>query len=350
MAYTAVTTHIWPNLSTPPLPHRGAGIDQTRQVIARYLVVGILLTGAGCDVVFGLEARQGADAGTDGAAPYERCGPLLYDDALRYAPIANPSDQLWSWDDARVMCKQLGMDLAVFNDVHELGMASTGLSWPYWFGETMLDATVSTVDQCPAFMPLTTGFYLAPAGTRSCGIVSTANELESVDCTGQLPAAFDLPRVNNALCETPRPEDKPCLGRDPKTERYVSSPGPQTFAAARAFCSAQHGHLVVFESSAEWTHVSDLISGNVTPEAGQAIAHNFWLGSTYDGAAWSTENGCPAVYSWTENWPDLSAGGACAAGVLRTAADPTLPVTYLAGAAVTACDDGSTYALCEIEP
>jgi len=50
----------------------------------------------GCDSVFGLEAHATADAGPDRPA-YDRCGPFLYDDPLRYAVIANPNLGLAPW-------------------------------------------------------------------------------------------------------------------------------------------------------------------------------------------------------------------------------------------------------------
>ena len=300
----------------------------------------------GCDSIFGLKAHA-TDAGPDGP-PYDRCGPFLYDDALRYAAIANPGPvpAPWSWDDARAMCRARGMDLAVFNDAHELGMAAEAV-WPYWIGQQIDSSGETTVDGCPPATSITSGQQLVPPGSLGCGIVASANEVDATSCTGELPATFDSPVVLAAMCETPRPADASCLERDPTRERYVESTAPRTFDDARAFCRSQHGHLVVFETEEEWHHVSTLVS-----DPAATIPHGFWLGSQFTDTAWQSENGCPSVFSWAATPPTALSETSCAAGQVVTVTvleDPEHAGTFLRGATVTPCNDGATYALCEIE-
>ena len=244
------------------------------------------------------------------------------------------------------MCRARGMDLAVFNDAHELGMAAEAV-WPYWIGQQIDGDVATTVDDCPALTSLAGGQQLVPPGSLGCGIVATANEIDAAPCTGALPPTFDPPVVLAAMCETPRPADASCLGRDPTRERYIESPGPQTFDDARAFCRSQQGHLVVFETAEEWHDVSTLVSD---PSA--TITRGFWLGARFTDTAWQSENGCPSVFSWAATPPPAISGPSCAAGQIVTVTvleDPANAGTFLRGATVTPCNDGATYALCEIE-
>lgn len=257
-------------------------------------LAALLLAITGCDIVFSLDRPPDAPL-DDGQLPYDRCGPFLYDEPLRYAVIANPSTadtgfKAWSWTSARTACLQRGMDLAVFNDEHELGSVGEDISWPYWMGASRTGTTWSAVDECPAMMP-------TASAADSCGIVRGPNTISSTACSGDIPNAKpeDAPVVLAALCETPRPEDGPCLGNDPAKTEYVMSPGAMSFADARTFCAERGGRPVVFETHAEWLAVANKVNAE--------LHERFWVGSTFDGTTWQTENKCPAHYAWASGQP-----------------------------------------------
>jgi hypothetical protein len=139
--------------------------------------------------------------------------------------------------------------------------------------------------------------------------------------------------VTQAMCETPRPDDLACVGNDPAITRYVMSDAPMAYADAEKFCAGNGGHPVVAETTAEW----------------QAIAHQehpFWIGSQLHAGAWETTNGCPATYSWTRGGPGAPPDGSCVAARTSEREDEGVVVD---GVEPTPCEDGSSYALCEIE-
>ncbi len=311
----------------------------------RGLVVVAAVALGGCDRAFGLDEREpGPDAAPD-APPYARCGTFLYDEPLRYATINNPrvapdgvTPEAWSWDEARTMCLQRGMDLAVFNDEHELGMANESPAWPFWIGAKLDNATWSNVDECPALEPA-----VPPAMANGCGVVTGPVELGATACTGQLAPASEPVVVAAALCETPRPTTASCLGNDPLGTRYVRSIQPLDYASARAFCGDVNGELVVFETHAEWKRVSKLTN--------EQFKARFWVGSTFDGRAWNAITSCPATYSWKDGTPGTPIAGSCLSSTLRIDGDdnPEHQGIWLDGVTPTACDrTDELFAVCEI--
>jgi hypothetical protein len=304
-----------------------------------------LLILGGCDRAFGLDDRDRV-AGPDAApevAPYSRCGAFLSDDPLRYAAITSPlvaedgGAAPWSWDAARAMCRQRGMDLAVVNDDHELGMAEVPPAWPFWIGAQLENSTWTTVDECPMLAP-------PPPGTvQGCGVVNGPLDLGVAACSGQLPPTSDPSVVTSALCETPRPMTASCLGNDPVATRYVRSIEPVDHEGAVEFCKSVHGHVVSFESHAEWTHVSQLTT--------DTIKARFWVGSTFDGTVWTTSTGCPATYSWHDGTPGTPAAGSCLASTLRVnGEEPESAGLFLDGVTPTECSDADEmFALCEVD-
>lgn len=308
-------------------------------------VIAALLALTGCDQVFGLDGRIPAPDAAPDAAPYTRCGTFLYDEPLRYANIANPrvaADQVtplpWSWDEARTSCLQRGMDLAVFNDEHELGMAPEAPAWPFWVGERLVDASWESVDECPALEPAA-----PPAMENGCGVVNGPVTLGASDCSGQLPPLSEPPVVSSALCETPRPTSADCLGNDPLGTRYVRSIQPLDHAGATAFCNNVNGQLVVFETHDEWKRVSKLTN--------EELKARFWVGSTFDGTEWKAITNCPATYSWQNGTPGAPVAGSCLSTTLRVfgAENPEHQGIWLDGLAPTACDrTDELFAVCEI--
>ena len=315
--------------------------------LLQVMVTAQLALLAGCDGVFGLVAPPlVADAATD-APPYETCGVALGGDPLRYAMISNPRTELapdggvvslpWAWSEARTMCRQRGMDLAVFNDAHELGTASEPPGWPYWIGEYVDGVRWSSVDVCPALMtdePTTTA--------DACGVVAAPGALAPIACTGALPAPAEPGVVVAALCETPRPTEERCLGNNPQRTSYPRSREPMSRDAARAYCAGLGGDLVVIESHAEWLHVAALTA--------EVIQARFWIGSTFDGETWTASTGCPAVYVWTGGTPGTPGAGSCLASALRPSTDEDDPGGIVVdGVEPTACTDAAdVFALCEV--
>jgi hypothetical protein len=297
----------------------------------------------GCDRAFGLEGRvAGPDAAPD-AVPYSKCGAFLYDDPLRYAAIVNPfisetgAAQPWSWEEARTMCRQRGMDLAVFNDEKELGTTTSPPTWPFWIGEQLADAAWTTVDDCPALEPTP-----PPGMVNGCGVVNAPLDLGATACNGQLPPSSEPSVVLDALCETPRPTANDCLGNDPLATRYVRSIQPLAYAGAIEFCTKVNGHVVSFESHAEWLHVSKLTADEVKAR--------FWVGSTFDGSDWTAGTGCPATYSWSGGTPGTPVAGSCLASTLRVNGEgPESSGLFLDGVTPTECARGDEmFALCEV--
>jgi hypothetical protein len=312
-------------------------------VTSRLYTLGLctlLVAATGCDLVFSLDRPP--DASTDdGAVPYDRCGPFLYDEPLRYTQIANPNaDETgvrpWSWSDARTACRQRGMDLAVFNDAHELGSAVDDAIWPYWMGASRTSSTWSAVDECPAMMPV--------GGTvDSCGIVRGPNAIGETACTGAMvnPKPEEAPVVLGALCETPRPEKGPCLGNDPAKTTYTMSPTAMSFSAARTFCSERGGRPVVFETHAEWTFVGRLIDSE--------LRERVWIGSTFDGTVWTSENSCPAHFAWAGGSPSVAPrANDCLGSVMLEVFEDEGPRTVLTGVDRMECSTAEMHALCEI--
>lgn len=312
-----------------------------------WVMAAAVLMSSACDAAFGLEGRVPAPDAAPDAAPYTRCGTFLYDEALRYATVNNPNATPegvplpWSWDDARRMCQYRGMDLAVFNDEHELGMANEPPAWPYWIGEKLTNQTWESVDECPALEPTT-----PPAMTNGCGVVDGPVALGAVACSGQLPVVADPigpPVVAAALCETPRPTSANCLGNDPLGTRYVRSIQPLDYEGAKQFCDNVKGEIVVFETQEEWKRVSKLTN--------EQFKSRFWIGSQFDGTVWNTITSCPATYSWKDGTPGTPAAGSCLSSTLRVfgADNPEHQGIWLDGLAPTACDrTDELFAVCEI--
>ena len=288
--------------------------------MVRSRILWIVLALAGCDRVFGLTAEIPPDALT-----IDRCGPTAYD-PLRYAAIASPSTT-WGWSDARTACQLRGMDLAVINDVHELGSADAELR-PYWVGEQELAGTWSTVDGCPAFDAPAPAQALAPP--NQCGMVDGTLAIAGASCDGS-------GAVVSALCETPRTDSPACRPTHPGEETYVLSPAPLAYADAQAFCTAQHAHLAVIDTSAEWLHLAALARSGGFP--------SFWLGARMAAGAWTTESGCPGLYAWTAGAPVITAATACASGTMLQADGGT----RLDGVSAASCETDRFVALCELE-
>lgn len=320
------------------------GMGGSRQLA---LVFGLVL-GTGCDLVFDFTADPPPEV-----EPYDRCGAFLYDEPLRYAAVANPSLGLdpdgnplpivpWSWDDARAACRLRGMDLAVFNDLHELGMAPESSVWPYWIGERITGSTSETVDGCPP-VDAPSAEQLIPAGAAGCGVVAGPLEVTGARCDGQLPVGMEPAVVISALCETPRPDRPGCLGADPGAVSYVISDAPMTQANATAYCTARRGHLVVFETEAEWRYAAD--------QTKQVWERPFWVGAKLDATTWQAVNGCAGMYSWTNGTPGTPASGSCLATRTHVAneSEPGLSGTILDGVEATPCGDDQSYALCELD-
>lgn len=315
--------------------------------VARYWIrtVAVVLALGGCDQAFGLEGRLPAPDAAPDAPPYSKCGVFLYDEPLRYANIVNPKATPegvplpWSWEEARTMCLQRGMDLAVFNDDHEVGMAPEAPSWPFWIGAKLENAAWSYVDECPALEPATPS-----AMTSGCGVVAGPVDLSATACTGQLPPSEDKPPVvGSALCETPRPTNVNCLGNDPLGTRYVRSIQPLSYAAATAFCDDVNGQIVVFETDAEWKRVSKLTN--------EQFKARFWVGSSFDGTTWKAITSCPATYSWQNGTPGTPTSGSCLSTTLRVfgTENPEQQGIWLDGMTPTACDrNDELFAVCEI--
>jgi hypothetical protein len=297
-----------------------------------------LLVTSGCNVVWGLERDPPPEF-----RDYDRCGAFLYDEPLRYATVTNPSGALpWSWEDARTACEYRGMDLAVFNDMHELGMAATPDAWPYWIGERMTGSSSETVDGCPAVNTPVSTRYVA-ADVTACGVVGAPLEINGASCDGALPVTMEPNVVVSALCETPRPDTVECLGGNPLDATYILSDSSMTYDAARAFCETRDAHLVVVETHAEW-----LFLAKQTKELWEKP---FWLGSQLVQTKWETVTGCPGTYSWTNGTPGTPKTGSCVAAKLRVVdeSEPDLSGTVLDGVEPTDCGDDHSFALCELD-
>ncbi len=313
----------------------------------RPLVAVALVALAGCDAVFGLEREPPPEL-----AGYDRCGAFLYDDPLRYAMVqstnvvtdelGNTTLQPWSWDDARTACQLRGMDLAVFNDMHELGRGIEDPIWPYWIGQRSIGGTEETVDGCPALEAPVAQRFVAH-DTMACGMVAAPTEIDGASCDGTLPATMEPNVVTSALCETPRPDSFECLGQDPTRTMYLRSDAPMSFAAAKKYCADRDAHMVVVETGAEWLFLSE--------QARETWSHPFWIGAQLEGTQWRSVTSCYGVYSWTGGTPGTPASGSCVAAQLRVAepTDETVSGAVLEGVAPTACSDAQTFALCEID-
>lgn len=302
-------------------------------------IVALSLLASGCDLIWGLEREPPPKF-----ANYDRCGAYLYDEPLRYASVLNPTGGAapWSWDDARIGCEYRGMDLAVFNDLHELGMAEVPPAWPYWIGQRMIGSSNETVDGCPAVATPVAARYVA-ADVTACGVVGGPLEIDGVSCDGALPADMEPNVVTNALCETPRPDSIDCLGRDPLDETYVLSDTPMTFAAAKSFCESKGAHLLVVETHAEWLYVAK--------QTKESWEKPFWLGSQLEGTRWQTVTGCSGTYSWTNGDPGTPKPGSCVAAKLRLVDESETDLAGLVvdGVEATDCGDDQSFALCEID-
>jgi hypothetical protein len=289
----------------------------------RILGMVVMVAASGCDFAFPLEAPPAPDADL----AFDRCSAGFAPDGLRYAMEDNPTADAYSWSTARSLCLVRGMDLAVFNDIHELGTIDAE-SWPIWIGETVTASANTTVDGCPA-LGVTAGSIPKASGDM-CVAVMGPLALGATTCDGSTPLGDGT--VQHALCETPRPTTRSCL-RDPSLATYTISPTPMTFADARTFCLDHQAHVAVIDSGTEWRQVGALATQN-----------RVWLGSTFDGTTWNTDTGCPAVYSWTSNRPDLT-GGTCLATSLRVDGESQLSI--IDGMSATACTESAVYALCE---
>ncbi|MDB4953400.1 MAG: Lectin C-type domain [Myxococcales bacterium] len=286
---------------------------------------------SGCDVVFDLGPVAPPVSKT-----YDRCAPGGYDDPLRYTFVSTTTLGASDWSAARIDCQRRGMDLAVFNDVHEMGMTDA-TQWPYWFGVSQADgADWTTVDGCPAIaMP-------TPAAAHGvgpmCGAMFDALTPNGNTCDGLLAPNPDGPtQIQGALCETPRPKTADCLPKDPTLEIYTVSPTAITYEAARKFCADLGDHLLVVDSQRELGIVSNLVfAGTVTSP--------FWIGATFDGT-WTSVTQCPAEFSWTDLGP-LFVGDPfpnCAGAVIEP--DDSGALT-LRGMALAKCD-ATKLAVCE---
>lgn len=303
-----------------------------------YVFALSLLGASGCNVIWGLERDPPPEF-----VNYDRCGPFLYDEPLRYASVTNPVPSLpWSWDDARMACEYRGMDLAVFNDMHELGMAAVPDAWPYWIGQRTTGSSSETVDGCPGVTTPVSTRYVA-ADVTACGVVGAPLEINGASCDGALPSTMVPNVVLSALCETPRADSIECLGRDPLDQTYTLSDKPMAYDAAKAFCEKQSSHLVVIETHAEWLFLSK--------QTKELWEKPFWLGSQLEQTKWETVTGCPGTYSWTNGTPGTPKTGSCVAAKVRAVddPDPALSGMVLDGVEATDCGDAQSFALCELD-
>jgi hypothetical protein len=235
------------------------------------------------------------------------------------------------------------MDLAVFNDMRELGMAAAeDETWPYWIGQRTLGSSVETVDGCPAVNTPVSTRYVA-ADVTACGIVGAPLEINGASCDGVLPATMQPDVVLGALCETPRPDTVDCLGVDPLDTTYILSESAMTYDAAKAFCESKSAHLVVVETHAEWLFLSK--------QTKELWEKPFWLGSQLVQTKWETVTGCPGTYSWTNGTPGTPKAGSCVAAKLRVVDEPEtgLSGTVIDGVEATDCSDDQSFALCELD-
>jgi hypothetical protein len=313
-----------------------------------YAVALSLVAATGCDVVWGLEREPPPEF-----ANYDRCGAYLYDEPLRYAQVVNPTGGVdtdgnplpllpWSWDDARAACEVRGMDLAVFNDMRELGMSSIESAWPYWIGQRMIGSANETVDGCPAVNTPVSARYVA-ADVTACGVVGAPLEVDGASCDGALPPGMDSTVVLSALCETPRPDNIDCLGRNPLDQGYIMSATPMSYDAANAFCKSRDAHLLVVETHEEWLFIAK--------QTKESWEKPFWLGSQFTERTWETVTGCAGTYAWTGNSPGAPKDGSCVAAKLRVVdeAETDLSGTVIDGVEATDCRDEQSYALCELD-
>jgi hypothetical protein len=277
--------------------------------VRRFLL--LLIASTGCDRVFYAQTQPLPDA----VGAVDRCAPIA-PDPLRYTAIPNPG----TWDAARAACAQRGMDLAVINDEHELADADIEIR-PYWIGQAVMSGGWNTIDGCPAYAP-------PPAfAANQCGVIGDDPAASvGTGCDGSMP-------VVAALCETPRPTSAACTPAHPGAETYVTSPSTLSFADAQAYCSGQHAHLAVIDSFAELTHISQLAS--------EGSFQTFWIGSQFADNAWTTETGCPGLYSWTNFGPTISDATACASG--------TMVDGSFGGTTASSCGTDQFIALCELE-
>jgi hypothetical protein len=301
--------------------------------VRSFALLALLL--GGCDMLFDLTT---VNPNPDGPV-YDRCAPGGYDDPLRYNYVLTDTIGSTTWDDARRNCQLRGMDLAVFNDNHEMGMAPEA-QWPYWFG-VKSDATGwSTIDGCPAIGMPTPSIALGSADPM-CGAMFSPLTPNGSTCDGALvqtpPDGPD--HVLGVLCETPRPKSAACLPKDPTLETYTVSPTPMAYDAAKKFCEDLGDHLVVVDSHAELMMMSRLVShGN--------IGAGFWFGATFDGT-WKSVTTCPAEFSWTDLGPSFIGDPFpnCVSGVL--AMDLESNTMALQGMALASCGDPTKLAVCE---
>ena len=304
-----------------------------------WLVTAVLA--GGCNDLFGVDHEPRGTAWpdappADGAEPYSACGAFLDDEPLRYATVANPNVTVdddgnatpaaWSWADARAACRLRGMDLAVFNDAHELGRVEVP-AWPYWVGEALDAGAWSTVDGCPALAPAASGM------TDGCAYVRGPLDITAARCDGVLPAGGEASVVLAALCETPRPTSETCLGNDPMTTRYVVSPEAMSYADAKELCGREGGKPVVVETHAELLRIAQMADRRV------------WIGSTFRDGTWATETGCPGTYAWSAGVPTDPTEGSC---LSTTVIGDEQGITRTTGMDTTACGADEVFALCEV--
>lgn len=283
----------------------------------------------GCNDAFGLRTQTEPDAG----AILDRCAPVA-PDPLRYASLFSATGA-WAWDTARVACQLRGMDLAVINDEHELAMADVEVR-PYWVGDRQQGSAWTTVDGCPVVAGPADAPKVTANGNAAgdqCGLVDQATSITGASCDGALS-------VYAALCETPR-ADLACLPSNGGRETYAISDGPLGYRDAQAFCTSQHGHLAVIDSSLELAHLSKVATERAFP--------SFWLGAKLAANTWTSETGCPALFAWSGGAPAPAGSTACASGTMVARLDDLgATLVQLDGVTASSCEAEQFVALCEL--
>lgn len=97
----------------------------------------------------------------------------------------------------------------------------------------------------------------------------------------------------------------------------------------------------MFETHAEWLAIGKRIN--------EELRERFWIGSTFDGTVWKTENQCPAHYSWANGGPsEPPHANDCLGSVMLEVSDDEGPRTVLGGVDRLQCSAAEMHALCEI--
>jgi hypothetical protein len=261
--------------------------------MARVVVTVAMLALGACDAVFGLTGREPADAATPGDTMtvdegVAACEPLAYD-ARRYSPLVGTG--VLTWTNARTRCKERGADLAVFDegDDDELVNQSAGATAPFWVG-IAYGGEWSSIDGCPPALgwapdePRVT----APA---QC-VVMTAAGLANESCGAGTHDGITV----HALCETPRPSAQCIEQTKLDNSMYIAlTEPPMTRSLAQTQCTTMGMHVLELSSSDELAYITTNFPTYT----------RYWVAASYVGDAWTSPTGCPQMFPWQVNEPQL---------------------------------------------